>query len=127
MESACDVFYGIYKNSGQSDIIRELIQQLDFHALSITLLATTAAQNMWNHNQLAKEWGVHRAQVLQMDHNESFGAAIELSLASPTFRNLSPIARELLGVAAFFPQGINENQCCASDSISLSYQVIKFK
>ena len=109
MESACDIFYGIYKNSGRSDIIRELIQQLDFHALSITLLATAAVHNMWNHNRLAKEWAVHRAQVLRTDHNESFGATIELSLASPTFRNLGPIARELLGVVAFFPQGINEN------------------
>jgi hypothetical protein len=74
MESACDIFYGIYKNSGRSDIVRELIQQLDFHALSITLLATTAAHNMWDHNRLAKEWGVHRAQVLRTDRNESLEA-----------------------------------------------------
>ena len=109
MESACDVFYSISKNGGQSNIIKELMEQLDFHALSITLLATTAAQNMWDHNRLAKEWGVHRAQVLRTDRNESLEAAIELSLASPSFRTLGPIARELLGVVAFFPQGINED------------------
>ena len=109
MESACDVFYGIYKNNERSDIVRDLIQQLDFHALSITLLATTAVHNTWNHNRLAKEWGVHRAQVLRTDRHESLGAAIELSLSSPTFRNLGPIARELLGVVAFFPHGIDEN------------------
>ena len=109
MESACDIFYDIYDNSGRSDIIRNLIQQLDFHALSITLLATTAAQNMWDHNRLAKEWGVRRVQVLRTVRNESLGAVIELSLASPTFRNLGPIAREVLGVIAFFPQGIDEN------------------
>ena len=109
MESACDVFYGTYENSGRSDIIRELIQQLDFHTLSITLLATTAAHSMWDHNRLAKEWAVHRARVLRTDHNKSLEATIELSLASPTFRKLGPIARELLGVVAFFPQGINEN------------------
>ena len=109
MESACDIFYDIYSNSGRSDIISDLIQQLDFHALSVTLLATTAAQNIWDHNRLAKEWGVHRAQVLRTVRNESLGAVIELSLASPTFRNLGPIARELLGVVAFFPQGVDEN------------------
>ena len=38
MESACNIFYGIYNNSERSDIVRDLIQQLDFHALSITLL-----------------------------------------------------------------------------------------
>ena len=109
MESACDLFYSIYSNSERSDIVRELIQQLDFHALSIKLLATTAAQNMWGHNRLAKEWGIRRAQVLRTVRNESLGAVIELSLTSPTFRNLGPIAREVLGVVAFFPQGINED------------------
>ena len=109
VESACDIFYGIYKNTNRSDIVRELVRQLDFHVLSITLLATTAAQNMWDHNRLAKEWGVHRAQVLRTVRNESLGAVIELSLASPTFHNLDPIARELLGVIAFLPQGVNEN------------------
>ena len=109
MESACNIFYGIYENGGRSNIVGELIQQLDFHALSITLLATTAVHNMWDHNRLAKEWGVHRAQLLRTARNESLGAVIELSLASPTFRNLDPIAREVLGVIAFFPQGINEN------------------
>ena len=109
MEPACDIFYGIYKNSGRSDIARELIQQLDFHALSITLLATTATYNMWTHDRLAKEWGVRRAQVLRTARNDSLEAAIELSLTSPTFRNLGPIAREILGVVAFFPQGIDED------------------
>ena len=109
MESACNVFYGIYENGGRSDTINELIRQLDFHALSITLLATTAVQNMWDHDRLAKEWGIHRARVLRTARNESLEAVIELSLTSPTFRTLSPIAREVLGVVAFFPQGINEN------------------
>ena len=109
MESACDVFYDIYKNSGRSNVVKQLIQELDFHTLSITLLATTAAHNTWDHGRLAREWSTHRAQVLRTDFNESLEATIELSLASPTFRNLGPVAREVLGVVAFFPQGIDEN------------------
>ena len=109
MESACEIFCGIYKNSRRSNIVGELVQRLDFHALSITLLATTAAHNMWGHDRLTKEWSTHRAQVLRTDYDESLGATIELSLASPTFRKLGPIARELLGVIAFLPQGVNEN------------------
>ena len=109
MESACNIFYDIYRDSGRSDIAKQLIQQLDFHTLSITLLATTAAHNTWDHSRLAREWSTHRAQALRTDYNESLEATIELSLASPTFRNLDPIAREVLGVVAFFPQGINEN------------------
>ena len=109
MESACNIFYGIYNDSERSDIVRDLIQQLDFHALSITLLATTAAHNTWTHNRLAKEWGVHRARLLRTVRDESLGAVVELSLASPTFQKLGPIAREILEVVAFFPQGINED------------------
>ncbi|KAF9792078.1 hypothetical protein BJ322DRAFT_1215331 [Thelephora terrestris] len=108
-EAACDIFYSIYDNGGRSEVISDLIRQLDFHALSITLLATTASHNLWDYNRLAKEWDVQRAQVLQTDYNESLAATIEISLASPTFRNLGPHARDLLGVVAFFPQGVAEN------------------
>jgi tetratricopeptide (TPR) repeat protein len=109
MEAACDIFYGIYRNVPRSGTINNLLKRLDFHALSIKLLATTASHNGWNHDRLAKEWDAQRAQVLQTDYNESLAATIELSLSSPTFLSLGPIARDLLGVVAFFPQGIDEN------------------
>ena len=135
MESACDIFYAIYSNGGQSDIVSNLVKRLDFHALSITLLATTARHNAWDYDRLANEWDTHRVGVLRTDHNKSLAATIELSLASPTFRQLilpskshqflasstfrklipspllrkaPPSARELLEVVAFFPQGIDE-------------------
>ena len=108
MEAACDIFYGIYDNLGESGIITDLLHRLDFHALSITLLATTAAHNGWDHDRLAQEWDIQRARILQTAYNESLAATIELSLASPTFHSLDPNARDLLGVVAFFPQGVDE-------------------
>ena len=107
MEAACDTFYGIYNDGGRSNIINDLLQRIDYHALSITLLATTASHNVWDYEKLAKEWDTRRAQVLRTDRNESLAATIELSLASPTFQKLGPDARELLGVIAFFPQGVD--------------------
>ena len=107
-EAACNTFYNIYNNSGRSDVIDDLLQRLDYHALSITLLATTASDNMWDYNELVKEWDTHRAQVLRTDHNYSLAATIELSLTSPTFQKLGANARELLGVVAFFPQGVDK-------------------
>ena len=108
MESACNIFYSIYDDGGRSDIINNLLSRLDFHALSITLLATTASHNMWDHGRLAEEWDAHRVQVLRTEYSESLAATIELSLASPTFQGLGPDARDLLGVIAFFPQGVDE-------------------
>jgi tetratricopeptide (TPR) repeat protein len=109
MEAACDTFYHIYDEVGRSGIISNLLQQLGFHALSIELLATTASHNMWDCDRLAQEWETRRTQVLRTDYNKSLAATIELSLASPTFRELGPTARDLLGVIAFFPQGIDGN------------------
>jgi len=85
-ESACDIFYDIYDTGDRSDTIRDLLRRLDFHALSITLLATVASHT----------------QVLRTDYGKSLAATVELSLASPTFHELGPDARDLLGVIAFF-------------------------
>ena len=108
MEAGCAIFYGIYGDHERSTVVCDLLQRLDFHALSITLLATAASHNAWDFTRLAKEWDLHRAQVLRTDYNESLAATIEFSLASPTFRQLGPDARDLLGVVAFFPHGKDE-------------------
>ena len=110
MEFACDIFYAIYDDGERSETVNKLLQCLDFHALSITLLATAASHHAWDYryDQLATEWDTHRAQILRTDYNESLEVTIELSLASPTFRNLGTDAHDLLGVVAFFPQGVDE-------------------
>ena len=108
MEAARDIFYSIYDDDEQSIVVDDLLQRLDFHALSITLLATVASDNLWSYDRLAKEWDKRRVQALQTDYNEGLAATIELSLNSPTFRKLGSNARDLLGVVAFFPQGVDE-------------------
>ena len=108
MESTRDTFYRIYKCYDQSDLVDNVLKQLDGHPLSITLLATVARQNKWSPEGLVKEWGKRQTSVLQTEHKPSLATTIELSLGSPMFKQLGPEARDLLGVVAFYPQGVNE-------------------
>ena len=106
--AARETFHSIYRCE-KSDAVSNILKQLDFHPLSVILLATAAKHNKWGIGQLEKEWEEQRTRVLRTRYHGSLAATIELSLRSPIFQDLGPHARDLLGVVAFFPQGINEN------------------
>ena len=108
MMAARGMFYS-YSDCEESDLVNNILEQLDFHPLSITLLATVANDNALDVDELIEEWESQRTGMLHTRRKESLAASIELSLTSPMFRGLGPDAQEILEVIAFFPQGIDEN------------------
>jgi hypothetical protein len=109
IKAARDAFYRIYEHGERTNLVDNILDQLDHHPLAVTLLATVAHNNEWDAGRLTKEWERRRTGILQARHGGSFAATIELSLASPSFQELGPDARALLGVVAFFPRGVDEN------------------
>ena len=109
MGAACHTFYHIHDSDERTNLVDSILEQLEFHPLSITLLATVVHHNKWDINRLAREWEERRTGVLRVQYNKSLADTIGLSLASPMFQKLGPDARDLLGVIAFYPRRVDEN------------------
>ena len=70
MDAVRDIFYDAHCDDKQSTTVDDLLQCVDFHALSITLLATvTSSHSAWDFEKLTKEWVIHHTQVLRTDYN----------------------------------------------------------
>ncbi|KAH7918729.1 hypothetical protein BV22DRAFT_1134374 [Leucogyrophana mollusca] len=104
-------FTEIYPVDGSQAIVDGLLSALDFHALSINLLAHVAKENQWTLEELMRSWGEQQTRLLHIGEGKlrSLPATIELSLTSSSITQLGNDARRVMQVAAFLPQGIYEN------------------
>ncbi|KAH7917851.1 hypothetical protein BV22DRAFT_1135067 [Leucogyrophana mollusca] len=109
--AAHQAFTEIYPVGGSQATVDRLLSALDFHALSINLLAHVAKENQWTLEELMRSWDQQQTHLLHIGEGKlrSLSATIELSLTSSSITKLGNDARRVMEVAAFLPQGINEN------------------
>jgi tetratricopeptide (TPR) repeat protein len=112
--SAQDVFFRIYGGAGRihaEEEINDLLEALEFHPLSIGILANAARQNSWSPAILLKRWNDRRSKLLDLGKGklQSLSFTMQLSLSSPSIQDLGEDGLRALAVIAFLPQGLNDN------------------
>ncbi|KAG2035401.1 hypothetical protein BDR03DRAFT_962563 [Suillus americanus] len=114
LSSAQAVFFRIYHHTSRSEAeedIKGLLKELDFHPLSINILANAAQQNGWSPITLLKRWNDRHSKVLDGRRGklQSLSDTMQLSLSSPSVQNLGEDGCRVLAIIAFLPQGLNES------------------
>ncbi|KAG1838128.1 hypothetical protein DFJ58DRAFT_861802 [Suillus subalutaceus] len=114
LSSAQVMFFQIYQHANSSETeedIKGLLEELDFHPLSISILANAAQQNGWSPATLLKRWNDRHSKVLDAGQGKlrSLSDTMQLSLSSPSVQNLGKDGLRALAIIAFSPQGLNED------------------
>jgi hypothetical protein len=108
-DAARDAFYHL-SHLGRTSVIDDLLAKLDFHPLSIDLLASSVRDNGWDESELLKALGDDKECVLKTQYYQHLKDTIERSFHSPTVQSLGDAAQNALITIAAFPCGIKETQ-----------------
>ena len=104
LDGARDTFHSRC-HLGRSVAVDKLLTELDFHALSIDLLASATRENDWDEPRLLKEWNDHKTGILKALGLED---NIKSILLTPTIRQLGNAAQDTLKAIALYPGGVQE-------------------
>jgi tetratricopeptide (TPR) repeat protein len=104
-------FYGFE----DCDELSKLLEHLGCHPLSIKLIAQVGAQGRLSAPELLTRWKKYRTKLLHLrgtGPQSSLATSLDLSLNSPSLLH-PPVARNVLRILAFLPQGVDELKCQA--------------
>ena len=101
------VFYG-HCGLGRSAAIDGLLAELDFHPLSITLLAAAVSNHEWDEPALLEAWENGKTNTFDAHGFQSLQYTIESVLLTPTIQELGSVVRKTLEAIAAFPDGTKE-------------------
>jgi len=110
MEAAVETFKSVYRREDIDIAVKDILHELDYHPLSINILASAAVSNKWTLAQLEMKWKTQRkSSILEIrkDRYHSVGFAIDLSISCSDFDETRDQVMKLLRAVAFLPQGIH--------------------
>ena len=106
---AQDVFYSRC-NLERSAEIDNLLEELDFHPLSIDLLASAASENVWDQATLLEAWNYEKTSILKARGRQSLEDNIKSALGTPTIKAHGTATLETLRALADISSGIKERE-----------------
>ena len=109
VEAARDAFHSCC-HLGRSVAVDDLLVELDFHPLSITLLASAVSENNWDEPTLLEAWDNGKTSILKASGHQSLEERIQSILRAPTIRELGTTVQETLEGIAAFPGDVKEIQ-----------------
>ena len=95
---------------GRSAEVDNLLEELDFHPLSINLLASAVRENGWDEATLLEAWNGEKVNILKVHGSQSLEDNIKSTLATPTIQAHGVTALETLGALAGRPSGARERE-----------------
>ena len=106
---AQDIFYSSCR-VGRSAEVNNLLEKLDFHSLSIDLLASAARENGWGEAKLLEAWGGGKANAINAYGRQSIEGIIRSTLGTPSIQIHGVTALETLKALAALPDGVEERK-----------------
>jgi len=106
-DGARDTFYDRC-HLRRSAAVDELLADLDFHPLSIDLLAGAVCENDWGESALLEAWNDNGTSILKASGSQSLEDNIQSTLLTPTIRALGTTARQTLEAIAYSSSGVQE-------------------
>lgn len=109
MDDARDTFYNLC-NLSRSSAVDALFTRLDFHPLSIVLLASSVRENNWDEPTLLKAWTNNQSSTIGRSYHQRLKEAIEPAFCSPSIQKLGTVATDVLETIALFQLGVEERE-----------------
>lgn len=95
VDGARDIFHSCC-HLERSVAVDRLLRELDFHPLSVSLLASAVCENGWDESTLLEEWNGGKTNILKASGRRDLEDNIKSILDTPTIRVLGATALETL-------------------------------